>query len=68
KNQGMTDVTAGNNFIIDFYDDPVPEPPGPFQPGDLFWGVQGIDFTAGTSLTFIGTYTFGAGFHHLYAQ
>lgn len=68
KNQGMTDVTAGNNFIIDFYDDPVPEPPGPFQPGVLFWGVQGIDFTAGTSLTFVGTYTFGAGFHHLYAQ
>ncbi len=68
KNQGMTDVSAGNNFLIDFYDDPVPEPPAPLQPGDIFWGVQGVDFTAGESLTFVGSYTFTSGFHHLYAQ
>jgi hypothetical protein len=68
KNQGMADVTPGNNFIIDFYDDPAPEPPGPFQPGNIFWGVQGVDFTAGESLTLVSTFTFDSGFHHLYAQ
>ena len=68
KNQGMTDVSDGNNFLIDFYVNPVPEPPGPFQPGDIFWGVQGAEFTAGESLTFVDTFTFGSGDHHLYAQ
>lgn len=68
KNQGVADVITGNNFIIDFYDNPEPEPPGPLQGGDLFWGVQGVDFPAGASQTVVGTYTFTSGFHHLYAQ
>ena len=69
KNQGMGDVPAGNNFLVDFYDKPLPQPPGPFQPGDLFWGVQGVDFTAGASHTLVKTYTFdNPGFHYLYAQ
>jgi len=68
KNQGMADVTAGNNFIIDFYDNPIPEPPGPLQAGNLYWGVQGVNFPAGASMTVVGTYSFVLGFHHLYAQ
>ena len=68
KNQGQSDVSVGNNFLIDFYDNPVPEPPGPFQPGVVYWGVQGADFEAGESVTLVGAYTFTAGFHHLYAQ
>lgn len=69
KNQGMTDVTIGNNFLIDFYDDPNPEPPGPGQIGTLYWGVQGADFEAGESVTLVSTYVFDSpGLHHLYAQ
>ncbi|MFZ0545748.1 MAG: CARDB domain-containing protein [Candidatus Promineifilaceae bacterium] len=69
KNQGMTAVSSGNNFLIDFYDDPVPEPPGPLQPGDMYWGAQGGDFTAGQSLTFESAITFNSsGLHRLYAQ
>lgn len=68
KNQGQTDVTAGNNFLIDFYDNPVPAPPGPFQPGVVYWGVQGVDFAAGESQTLVGSYAFTSGFHYLYAQ
>jgi hypothetical protein len=64
----MSDVAAGNNFLIDFYNNPASEPPGPFQAGDILWGAQGVEFTAGMSLTFVGTLTFSAGFHHLYAQ
>jgi subtilase family serine protease len=69
KNQGTADVPAGNNFLIDFYDNPSPEPPGAFQAGNVYWGVQGSDFEAGESVTLVGSYTFqNPGFHHLYAQ
>jgi hypothetical protein len=68
KNQGMTDVPSGTNFYIDFYDNPLPEPPGPLQEGDLSWGVQGADFEAGESLILVGTYIFEPDFHHIYAQ
>jgi hypothetical protein len=46
----------------------MPEPPGPLQAGDRYWGAQGDDFPAGMSQTFIATFTFEAGFHRLYAQ
>jgi hypothetical protein len=68
KNQGTADVSEGNNFLIDFYDNPVPAPPGPFQQGNFYWGAQGIDFTAGSSMTFVDSFTFSAGFHRLFAQ
>lgn len=68
KNQGMMDVATGTNFYVDFYDDPVPEPPGPIQQGDLYWGVQGVNFGAGESVTLVGNYMFEPGFHHMYAQ
>lgn len=69
KNQGMGNVTPGNNFLIDFYVRSLPLPPGPFQPGTIFWGVQGADFTAGSSHTLVSTHTFNhPGFYYLYAQ
>jgi hypothetical protein len=68
KNQGQTDVTFGNNFYLDFYDNPNPEPPQNLQIGNLAWGVQGVDMEAGTSKTFSANYVFGAGAHRLWAQ
>jgi hypothetical protein len=68
KNQGQTSVSLGNNFYLDFYVDPVPEPPGPQQIGDLSWGVQGADLPAGASRTYGADFVFGPGWHHLYAQ
>ncbi len=68
KNQGQTDVTYGNNFYLDFYDNPNPEPPQNFQIGNLAWGVQGADLEAGASKTFSANYVFGIGSHRLWAQ
>ncbi|MFZ0548744.1 MAG: CARDB domain-containing protein, partial [Candidatus Promineifilaceae bacterium] len=68
KNQGQTDVAFGNNFYLDFYDNPNPEPPQHLQFGNIAWGVQGSDMEAGASMTFIGNHVFTAGFHRLWAQ
>jgi hypothetical protein len=68
KNQGQSDVTLGNNFYLDFYDNPNPEPPQHLQVGNLAWGVQGGDLEAGTSKTYIANYAFSAGPHRLWAQ
>jgi uncharacterized membrane protein len=68
KNQGQTDVTFGNNFYLDFYDNPNPQPPQPLQIGNIAWGIQGSDMEAGTSKTFTANYVFSAGFHRLWAQ
>ncbi len=65
KNQGSTDVPLGNNFYLDFYVDRVP---APLLIGDLSWGVQGADLSAGASVTFSGSYVFSSGSHQLYAQ
>ncbi|GAB4161974.1 MAG: hypothetical protein Fur0021_35800 [Candidatus Promineifilaceae bacterium] len=67
RNQGSTDVPKGNNFYLDFYLDRVP---APLLVGDIAWGVQGADLTAGTSVTFVKeNFTFGtAGPHQLWAQ
>ncbi len=68
KNQGQTDVNVGNNFYLDFYDNPNPEPPQTLQIGNLAWGVQGSDLGAGESKTFSANYAFTAGSHRLWAQ
>lgn len=69
NNQGQTDVTYGNNFFVDFYNNPDPEPPSPYTWGQLFWGVQGHWWPAGVSVTLDDNYTFGeSGYHRLYAQ
>jgi hypothetical protein len=68
KNQGQTDVAFGNNFYLDFYDNPNPEPPQHLQIGNIAWGVQGSDMEAGTSKTYIANFVFGAGSHRLWAQ
>jgi hypothetical protein len=68
KNQGQTDVTYGNNFYLDFYDNPHPEPPQHLQIGNIAWGIQGSHMEAGVSKTYIANYTFSAGFHRLWAQ
>lgn len=68
KNQGQTDVTYGNNFYMDFYDNPIPQPPQPLQVGNIAWGIQGSDLEAGVSKTYTANYTFSAGFHRLWAQ
>ena len=68
KNQGQTDVNVGNNFYLDFYDTPNPEPPQNLQVGNLAWGVQGADLEAGQSKTFSANYVFSAGPHRLWAQ
>lgn len=68
KNQGQTAVPVGNNFYVDFYDNPNPEPPHSFQWGNVAWGGQGAYMTPGASHTFEAAYNFGSGFHRLYAQ
>ncbi|MCI0395131.1 MAG: hypothetical protein L0332_00685 [Chloroflexi bacterium] len=68
KNQGTASVLPGNNFLLDFYVDPNPEPPQPQQPGVLYWGIQGSDLPAGASRTYSAQYVFVAGSHHLYAR
>jgi subtilase family serine protease len=68
KNQGQTSVSFGNNFYVDFYDNPNPEPPQNLQVGNLAWGVQGSDLGAGQSKTFMANYVFSAGSHRLWAQ
>jgi hypothetical protein len=68
KNQGQTSVNVGNNFYLDFYDNPNPEPPQYLQIGNLVWGVQGADMGAGESKTFSANYVFSAGPHRLWAQ
>lgn len=65
RNQGSTDVSFGNNFFVDFYVNRVPQP---YLVGDIVWGVQGSDLTAGTSRTYSAPYIFGGGSHQLYAQ
>lgn len=65
RNQGSVNVPFGNNFYLDFYVDRVP---APVVQGDLFWGVQGADLTAGTSRTYSAQYTFTSGSHQLWAQ
>jgi len=65
RNQGSQNVPFGNNFFLDFYVDRTPQP---YLVGDLAWGVQGSDLTAGTSRTFQADYTFGGGTHQLWAQ
>ncbi|MCI0577600.1 MAG: right-handed parallel beta-helix repeat-containing protein [Chloroflexi bacterium] len=68
KNQGQTDVPYGNNFYLDFYDNPNPEPPQPLQIGNVAWGVQGVWLNAGASVVFQSPYVFGSGQHRLWAQ
>jgi hypothetical protein len=68
KNQGQTSVPFGNNFYLDFYDNPNPEPPQNFQVGNIAWGVQGSYLPAGASVTFQGGYVFNPGLHRLWAQ
>ncbi len=65
RNQGGTDVAFGNNFFLDFYDNRLP---GFALSGDVSWGVQGADLSAGASRTFTAPYTFSGGTHQLYAQ
>jgi hypothetical protein len=68
KNQGQTAVPVGNNFYLDFYDNPNPEPPLPFQWGNVAWGAQGAHMTPGASHTYTALYTFSAGAHRIWAQ
>ena len=67
RNQGTASVPEGNNFYLDFYLDRVPQP---MLIGDVAWGVQGTDLTAGASVTFVKEdFVFGiAGPHQLWAQ
>jgi uncharacterized membrane protein len=65
RNQGTQNVPFGNNFFLDFYVDRTPQP---YLVGDLVWGIQGADMTAGTSRTYEAPYTFGGGAHQLWAQ
>jgi hypothetical protein len=65
RNQGTQNVPFGNNFFLDFYVDRAPQP---YLVGDIVWGIQGADMTAGTSRTYEGQYTFGGGAHQLWAQ
>ena len=65
RNQGSANVAFGNNFFVDFY---VNRVPGYAIYGDVSWGVQGADMTAGASRTFSAPYTFPGGAHQLYAQ
>ena len=65
RNQGSQNVPFGNNFFLDFYVDRTPQP---YLVGDIAWGVQGADMTAGTSRTYQATYIFGGGAHQLWAQ
>lgn len=65
RNQGSVNVPYGNNFFLDFYVDNSPEPE---EPGQLYWGLQGADFPAGTSRTYSGQYVFSSGSHQLWAQ
>ncbi|NHZ71934.1 MAG: hypothetical protein GWP17_02470, partial [Aquificales bacterium] len=69
KNQGQTSVPADNNFFLDFYVNPDPEPPAAYQYGDHLWGVQGEQLAAGSSKTFSTSYVFdSAGDMRLWAQ
>jgi hypothetical protein len=68
KNQGQANVPANFNFYLDFYVNPVPDPPQQVQWGVYYWGVQAHDMTAGASRTFTTLYNFSAGTHRLYAQ
>lgn len=65
RNQGSQNVPFGNNFFLDFYVDRVPQP---YLVGDIAWGIQGADLTAGTSRTYEAAYIFGGGAHQLWAQ
>lgn len=65
RNQGSVDVPYGNNFFMDFYVDRVPQP---YLVGDIVWGLQGADLTAGTSRTYSAPFTFSGGTHQLWAQ
>ncbi len=65
RNQGTTSVAFGNNFFLDFY---VNRTPQPLLPGDITWGIQGVDLSAGTSRTYSAPYTFSGGTHQLWAQ
>lgn len=65
RNQGSQNVPFGNNFFLDFYVDRTPQP---YLVGDIAWGVQGADMTAGASRTFEASYIFGGGAHQLWAQ
>ncbi|MCP4359687.1 MAG: hypothetical protein GY796_16900, partial [Chloroflexi bacterium] len=64
-NQGSANMVSGNNFFLDFYIDRVPQP---LLVGDIVWGIQGDDLTAGTSKTYSAPFTFTSGAHDLYAQ
>jgi uncharacterized membrane protein len=68
KNQGQTGVPAGNNFYLDFYDNPNPEPPHLYQWGNVAWGAQGVDMGPGASKTYYAQYVFSGGAHRVYAQ
>jgi uncharacterized membrane protein len=68
KNQGQANVPVNFNFYLDFYVNPVPDPPQQVQWGVYYWGVQAHDMTAGASQTFTTLYNFSAGTHRLYAQ
>lgn len=64
-NQGTVDMDPNNNFFLDFY---VNRTPAPFLIGDIQWGVQARPLTAGASVTYSGSYTFGSGTYQLWAQ
>jgi hypothetical protein len=65
KNQGQGDLNAGNNFFIDFYDNPVPAPPEPTQIGAVAWGMQSNSLPAGETITLQRTYQFDTRGRHL---
>jgi hypothetical protein len=60
KNQGQNNLIDGNNFYLDFYVNPNPQPPEIYQWGDISWGIQAADLPAGASKTYSGIYTFGS--------
>ena len=65
RNQGTVDMDPNNNFFLDFY---VNRTPAPFLIGDIQWGVQARPLTAGASVTYSGSWTFGGGVYQLWAQ